>query len=218
MKVLLSTPTRFAAQIALLTLALLGAVMAAAQQPSQGQASAIRSNCRSDYRSHCASVPTGGPAALQCLQKNVASLSPSCQWAVNEVGGGAPAAPSGVRCAGDATHRSASSVCHRGASWVCSASRPPAERSDNAVEQITSARGARSGRRAGAPRHRDTSRRRDFYVLDRPRVSSPDHDTVSASEDPPLAFGDRNCFCRQDAPPMVFARTDAGRTDCGVGP
>jgi hypothetical protein len=96
MKVLLSTPTRFAAQIPLLTLAMLGtANIAAAQRPSQAQASAIRSNCRSDYRSHCASVPTGGPAALQCLQKNVASLSPSCQQAVNAVGGGAPAAPSG---------------------------------------------------------------------------------------------------------------------------
>jgi hypothetical protein len=95
MKVLLSTPTRFAAQIALLTLALLGAAnMAAAQQPSQAQAGAIRSNCRSDYRAHCASVPTGGPEALQCLQKNVASLSPSCQQAVNSVGGDAPAAAS----------------------------------------------------------------------------------------------------------------------------
>ena len=169
MKVLLSTPTRFAAQIALLTLALLGAAnMAAAQRPSQAQASAIRSNCRSDYRSHCASVPTGGARgtamfAEECREP-LAFLPAGreCGWRRR------PSCALGVRCAGDATHRSASSVCHR-ASCVCSASRPRAERSDNAAEQITRARGARSGRRAGGRRHRDTGRRRDFYVLDRPQ-------------------------------------------------
>ena len=62
-----------------------------AQQPSQGQISAVRSACRSDYMAHCASVPPGGKAALACLQKNVASLSPSCQSAVNAVSAGAAA-------------------------------------------------------------------------------------------------------------------------------
>jgi hypothetical protein len=63
---------------------------AAAQQPSQAQANAIRSACRSDYQSHCASVPTGGSAALQCLQQNAASVSQPCQQALAAVSGGAP--------------------------------------------------------------------------------------------------------------------------------
>jgi hypothetical protein len=64
-----------------------------AQQPTQAQISAIRSACPSDYRAHCASVPTGGRAALECLQKNVAKLSPACQGAVNAAGGTPSAAP-----------------------------------------------------------------------------------------------------------------------------
>ncbi len=71
--------------------ALLGAVAmlvvassgAFAQQPTQQQAAAIRSACRSDYMSHCSNVPTGGMAALQCLRDHVSALSPSCQTAVN---------------------------------------------------------------------------------------------------------------------------------------
>jgi len=64
------------------------AVPAAAQQPSQAQANAIRQNCRSDYQAHCSSVPTGGSAALQCLQQNLASLSPACGSAVSAATGG----------------------------------------------------------------------------------------------------------------------------------
>lgn len=55
------------------------------QQPTDEQKSAIRAQCRSDYEAHCASVPPGGLASLQCLQKNIASLSPSCQTAVRAV-------------------------------------------------------------------------------------------------------------------------------------
>lgn len=40
---------------------------------------------------HCSSVPPGGEASLQCLQKNMSSLSSSCQSAVRAVE--APAAP-----------------------------------------------------------------------------------------------------------------------------
>lgn len=64
---------------------------ALAQQPSQAQISAVKSACPADYRAHCASVPPGGQASLACLQKNLASLSPACQSAVNALGG-APAA------------------------------------------------------------------------------------------------------------------------------
>src|SRR5258708_116226 len=61
------------------------------QAPTDAQRSAIRSECRSDYEAHCASIPPGGAASLQCLQKNMSSLSPGCQTAVRAVE--APAAP-----------------------------------------------------------------------------------------------------------------------------
>jgi Cysteine rich repeat len=62
---------------------------AAAQQPSQEQISAIRSACRADFQAQCAGVQPGGQAALACLKKNVAALSPACQKAVTAVGGAA---------------------------------------------------------------------------------------------------------------------------------
>jgi hypothetical protein len=63
-----------------------------AQQPSQAQINAIRQACRNDYQTYCASVPTGGSAALACLQQNAQSLSGQCQKAVSAVGGSAPSA------------------------------------------------------------------------------------------------------------------------------
>jgi hypothetical protein len=65
---------------------------ASAQQPSQAQISAVKSACRSDYMAHCSSVPPGGKASLACLQKNMASLSPSCSSAVSAIAGGQGAA------------------------------------------------------------------------------------------------------------------------------
>src|SRR6202795_814764 len=67
------------------------ATPAFSQAPTDAQRSAIRSQCRSDYEAHCASVPPGGKASLQCLQKNMSSLSSGCQAAVRAVE--APAAP-----------------------------------------------------------------------------------------------------------------------------
>src|SRR5450755_2827478 len=61
------------------------------QAPTDAQRSAIRSECRSDYEAHCASIPPGGAASLQCLQKNMSSLSSGCQTAVRAVE--APAEP-----------------------------------------------------------------------------------------------------------------------------
>ncbi|MDB5635530.1 MAG: hypothetical protein JWP51_438, partial [Bradyrhizobium sp.] len=61
------------------------------QAPTDAQRSAIRSECRSDYEAHCASIPPGGEASLQCLQKNMSSLSSGCQSAVRAVE--PPAAP-----------------------------------------------------------------------------------------------------------------------------
>ena len=64
-----------------------------AKKPSSAQVTAIRSACRNDYQQNCAGVPTGGAAALSCLEKNKANLSANCQKAVS-AGGGA-AAPAG---------------------------------------------------------------------------------------------------------------------------
>src|SRR6267142_5693107 len=67
------------------------ATPAFSQAPTDAQRNAIRSECRSDYEAHCASVPPGGAASLQCLQKHMSRLSSSCQTAVRAVE--APAAP-----------------------------------------------------------------------------------------------------------------------------
>jgi hypothetical protein len=58
------------------------AIPAFSQAPTDAQRSAIRSACRSDYIAHCSDVPPGGMASLQCLQKNMSSLSSGCQSAV----------------------------------------------------------------------------------------------------------------------------------------
>jgi cysteine rich repeat protein len=83
---------RVAALLTLMATALFGfAPPAFSQQPTDAQRSAIRSACRSDYQAHCASIPPGGMASLQCLQQNMSSLSSSCQTAVRAVE--PPAAP-----------------------------------------------------------------------------------------------------------------------------
>jgi hypothetical protein len=56
-----------------------------AQAPSQAQRDAIKTQCRSDYIAHCSNVPPGGEASLQCLQKNMTSLSAGCAGAVRAV-------------------------------------------------------------------------------------------------------------------------------------
>lgn len=63
----------------LLTLAGAQAVFA---QVTQEERSAIRAACPVDYEKHCASVPPGGEASLQCLQENVDSLDADCKAAV----------------------------------------------------------------------------------------------------------------------------------------
>jgi hypothetical protein len=56
-----------------------------AQAPTDAQRAAIKSQCRSDYIAHCSSVPPGGMASLQCLEKNMSSLSAGCADAVRAV-------------------------------------------------------------------------------------------------------------------------------------
>ncbi|TKW75463.1 MAG: hypothetical protein DI543_22590 [Bradyrhizobium icense] len=54
-------------------------------QPTEAQKEAVKSACRSDYMAHCSSVTPGGEAALQCLAKNMSSLSGGCQSAVKAI-------------------------------------------------------------------------------------------------------------------------------------
>src|SRR5580693_2557814 len=54
-----------------------------AQQPTQAERDAIRAACRSDFMANCSGVQPGGRDAFECLLRNDAKLSPSCQAAVN---------------------------------------------------------------------------------------------------------------------------------------
>jgi hypothetical protein len=56
---------------------------ASAQQPTEAQRDAIRAACRSDFMANCSGVQPGGKEAFECLVRNDAKLSPSCQAAVN---------------------------------------------------------------------------------------------------------------------------------------
>src|SRR3979411_2463362 len=67
------------------------ATSASSQAPTDAQRNAIRSECRSDYEVHCPMAPPAGEASLRSVQKNVSSLSSSCQAAVHAVE--APGAP-----------------------------------------------------------------------------------------------------------------------------
>jgi hypothetical protein len=71
---------------------------AAPAQPNAQQQAAIKQYCRSDFMSKCPGV-SPGPGALQCLQRNAATLSPNCKSAVASLGGapaGAAPAAAGV--------------------------------------------------------------------------------------------------------------------------
>jgi hypothetical protein len=70
---------------ALFAAAALFVTEASAQAPTDAQRAAIKSQCRSDYIAHCSSVPPGGMASLQCLEKNMSSLSAGCADAVRAV-------------------------------------------------------------------------------------------------------------------------------------
>lgn len=75
------------------------AAPAVAQQPAQEQVSAIRGACRGDYMNVCASVPTGGQAALQCLMQHNAEVSADCRAALDAVGSPQTPAPAAAPAA-----------------------------------------------------------------------------------------------------------------------
>jgi hypothetical protein len=86
MEIMIETLRRASALRPLLTATILAIpTLALAQGPTDAQRAAIKSQCRSDYIAHCSSVQPGGAAALQCLQKNMSSLSAGCQSAVRAV-------------------------------------------------------------------------------------------------------------------------------------
>ena len=82
---MINTSRRAAALWALIMITACAAATPVFSQVTDVQRSAIRAQCRSDYEAHCASVPPGGAASLQCLQKNMSSLAPGCQSAVRAV-------------------------------------------------------------------------------------------------------------------------------------
>ena len=67
------------------------ATPALSQAPTEAQRKPSSPNAAPIIMAHCASIPPGGEASLQCLQKNMSSLSSGCQSAVRavEAGGGA---------------------------------------------------------------------------------------------------------------------------------
>ena len=104
-----ATPAR-----AILAAALLGTVAfsfhVAAQQPTAAQGNAIRAACRADYQANCASVPTGGAAALACLQQNASRTSAACRQALSAVDSAAPAA---AKASAEAAGAAAATGPHR---------------------------------------------------------------------------------------------------------
>jgi hypothetical protein len=91
-----------------------------AKKPSDAQVAAIRSSCRSDYPKVCAGVPTGGEAALSCLEKNKAKVSASCQQAVNAAsGGGTASTKGGASAAAAATTPAAAPAAAPAPCWCC---------------------------------------------------------------------------------------------------
>ena len=89
-----------------------------AQQPTQAERDAIRAACRSDFMANCSGVQPGGKEAFECLLRNDAKLSPSCQAAVNAAApkpsepaaATAPAAPATAAPAESETAPSAAKV------------------------------------------------------------------------------------------------------------
>jgi hypothetical protein len=114
------------------------------QAPTDAQRSAIRSNCRADYQAHCASVPPGGAESLQCLQKNMASLSAGCQSAVRAVeppaapkAEAAPAAPPKPETAAAPPAESAPAATAKPAEAAAPATAPKAAASTGASKPST---------------------------------------------------------------------------------
>ena len=102
----------------------------ATEIPTAAQKHAIRSNCVSDYRAHCSSVPTGGMAALVCLEQHIDMLSPACQSAVRAVDGGSKSTTATVNATPAANETSAKTAAE-------SASTPKSQTASKAASQTS---------------------------------------------------------------------------------
>jgi hypothetical protein len=102
------------------------ATPAFSQAPTDAQRAAIKSECRSDYMAHCSSIPPGGEASLQCLQKNMSSLAPGCQSAVRAVEPAAPKAESAPAAAPKAESAPAAAATAKPAETAAPAAAPKA--------------------------------------------------------------------------------------------
>ncbi|MBT1512109.1 hypothetical protein KIP88_16510 [Bradyrhizobium sp. SRL28] len=117
------------------------AAPALAQAPSEAQRDAIKSQCRSDYMAHCSSVPPGGEASLQCLQKNMSSLSSSCQSAVRavEAPAAAPAKPAETAAPKAAAPAAATAAPAKSAEPKAAAAAPAGQPTSAQISAIRSA-------------------------------------------------------------------------------
>lgn len=79
------TLKRDAMLCALTTALMLAVATPSFAQPTEAQKEAVKSACRSDFMAHCSSVQPGGEAALECLAKNMSSLSGGCASAVKAI-------------------------------------------------------------------------------------------------------------------------------------
>ena len=149
---MINTLTRAVALGAVMTAAIFaGAAPAFSQAPSEAQREAIKSECRSDYMAHCSTIPPGGEASLQCLQKNMLSLAPGCQSAVKAVE--APAAQKAESAPAAATAKPAAETAAKPAATAPKATESkPA--SSTAAKQPTSVQisAIRSACRADYPK------------------------------------------------------------------
>ena len=168
---MISTLKRAMARGALLVTAFF-ATAALAQAPSEAQRAAIKSQCRSDYMAHCSSVPPGGEASLQCLQKNMSSLSAGCASAVRAVepqaapkAESAPAAPKTETVPAAATAKPAAEPAAPKAAASAPAKQPSSAQRSAAPAAPITRKSALAFRRAARPpcnawkRTRQNSRR-----------------------------------------------------------
>lgn len=130
-----------AAQGALVAGAIAISASAFAQAPTDAQREAIRSACRSDYIAHCSSVPPGGLESLQCLQKNMSSLSGSCKSAVSavEAPAAAPAAKSETPAAAPKAETPATTEPVKPATTAAPAAAAPKAAADTPAKKPTDA-------------------------------------------------------------------------------
>lgn len=96
----------------------------AAQQLTDAQRSAIKSACRGDYQSVCASVPPGTKDSLQCLVQHSQQVSAPCQEAL------APAAASATATSSSSASAPAATAAAAAPAGAAAAGQPMSARQE----------------------------------------------------------------------------------------